>query len=302
VTAGNLHPFFEPQTLAKLQGLQLRARRIVEGYVAGLHRSPFHGHSIEFAQHREYAPGDDLRYVDWKVFARTDKYYVKQYEDETNLICYVVVDISASMQYRGPSAAMSKLEYAQCLAASLSWLVLEQQDAVALVTFDEQVRASVPPSNNAAHLKLVLQVLENAQPSGKTRAGAVFQELAGKFTKRGVVILISDLLDDAASIAAGLKQLRHQRHDVALFHVLDAAEVDFPFRRPLLFRGLEHGTNMVTDPAALRRTYLAEMKKHVDAVQYHCREREIDYRLVRTDQPFDVALTSFLASRMSRIK
>lgn len=302
MTAANLQPFCAPQTLAKLQGLQLRARRIVEGYVAGLHRSPFHGHSIEFAEHREYAPGDDLRYVDWKVFGRTDKFYVKQYEDETNLICYLVVDVSGSMQYRGSAAPLSKLEYAQCLAAALAWLVLEQQDAVALATFNEQLRASVPPSNTAPNLKHILQVLEASQPAGSTRAGAIFHELAEKFVQRGVVVLISDLLDDVGSVATGLKHLRHQRHDVVVLHVLDPAELEFPFRRPLLFRGLEQGLSVVTDPAALRNTYLAELRKHLDALEYHCREREIDYRLIRTDQPFDVALSSFLSSRMTRVK
>jgi len=302
VTAANWQPFFAPQTLAKLQGLQLRARRIVEGYVAGMHRSPLHGHSIEFAEHREYAAGDDLRYVDWKVFARTDKYYVKQYEDETNLICYLGLDASASMLYRGPGAAMSKLEYAQCLAAALAWLVLQQQDAVALITFDDQVRGSVPPSNNAAHLKHLLHVLESVQPAAATRAGAVFHEMAEQFPKRGVVVVISDLLDDVVSLAAGLRHLRHQRHDVVLFQVLDPAELEFPFRQPFRFRGLELGKNVITDPGPLRRAYLAELHKHLDAVQFCCREREIDYRLIRTDQPFDVVLSSLLASRATRVK
>jgi uncharacterized protein (DUF58 family) len=302
VTAGNLHPYFAPQTLVKLQGLQLRARRIVEGYLAGLHRSPFHGHSIEFAEHREYAPGDDLRYVDWKVFARTDKYYVKQYEDETNLICYLVMDVSASMQYRGPNAALSKLEYAQCVAAALAWLVLQQQDAISLVTFDDRIRAHLPPSNSAPHLKHVLQVLETSAPSAATRAGAILHELAGTISKRGVFILISDLLDNLDSLVTGLRHLRHQRHDVVVLHVLDAAEIDFPFRRPMLFRGLETATTLVADPASLRRTYLTELQKHIDAVQHFCRESEIDYRLARTDQPFDVTLSSFLSSRMSRVK
>jgi len=302
VTAANLHPFFAPQTLAKLHGLQLRARRIVEGYVAGLHRSPFHGHSIEFAEHREYAPGDDLRYVDWKVFARTDKYYVKQYEDETNLICYLVVDVSASMQYRGPQSPLSKLEYAQCVAAALAWLVLQQQDAISLVTFDDQIRAHVPPSSSAPHLKHVLQVLETSGSAPATRAGQVFHELAGTFSKRGVVVLISDLFDDINTLAAGLKHLRHQRHDVVVLQILDAAEVDFPFRRPMRFRGLEQSQNIVADPVALRRTYLAELQRHVDAVQHFCRESEIDYRLTRTDQPFDVTLSSFLSSRMNRVR
>ncbi len=302
MTGDHLHPYFEPQTLAKLHGLQLRARSIVEGYVAGLHRSPFHGYSIEFAEHREYAPGDDLRYVDWKVFGRTDKYYVKQYEDETNLICYLVLDISESMQYRGPASSMSKFEYAQCLAAALAWLVLQQRDAVSLVTFDDQIRANVPASNSPAHWKHLVDVLESARPAAKTRAGAVLHELAEKFSKRGVVILLSDLLDDVVSLTAGWRHLRHQRHDVAVLHLLDAAELEFPFQRPMLFRGLEQGPRVVTDPAPLRQAYQAELQAFLQAVKVSCQEREIEYRMLRTDQPFDRALSSFISSRMSKVR
>src|SRR5262245_13534903 len=203
----------EPRTLAKLKGLRLRARHIVEGYVAGLHRSPYHGFSIEFAEHREYAPGDDLRYVDWKVFGRTDKFYLKQYEDETNLIVYLVLDISESMTYQGPDAALSKLEYAQCLAASIAWLVLQQQDAVGLVTFDDQIRSTIRPSGNASHLKELLQAMETTPTTVKTKTGPVFHELAERWTKRGVVIILSDLFDNVATMLAGLKHFRHRRHD-----------------------------------------------------------------------------------------
>jgi uncharacterized protein (DUF58 family) len=302
VTGDHSHRYFEPRTVAKLQGLQLRARSIVEGYVAGLHRSPFHGYSIEFAEHREYAPGDDLRYMDWKVFGRTDKYYVKQYEDETNLICYIVVDVSESMQYRGPESSLSKFEYAQCLAAAVAWLVLNQRDAVSLVTFDEQVRASVPASNSPVHWKHLLHVLDMAPQTAKTRAGAVFHDLAEKFSKRGVVILISDLFDDLASITAGLRHLRHQRHDVVLFQLLDAAELDFPFQQPALFRGLEQGPLVVTDPAPLRQAYRTELQEFLRTIQSTCQEREIDYRLTRTDQPFDRVLSSFLSSRTTKVR
>lgn len=302
MTGDHSHPYFEPRTLAKLQGLQLRARNIVEGYLAGLHRSPFHGYSIEFAEHREYTPGDDLRYVDWKVFGRTDKYYVKQFEDETNLICYLVVDVSESMQYRGPGSPLSKFEYAQCLAAALAWLVLNQRDAVSLVTFDDQIRASVPASNSPAHWNHLLHTLDHAQTVAKTRAGAILHELSEKFTKRGVVIVISDLFDDLGSITAGLRHLRHLRHDVVLFQVLDPAELDFPFQQPTLFRGLEQGPQAVTDPGPLRRAYQAELNGFLHGVQAVCQEREIEYRLSRTDHPFDRTLSSFLASRMTKVR
>jgi uncharacterized protein (DUF58 family) len=274
----------------------------VEGYVTGLHRSPFHGYSIEFAEHREYTPGDDLRYVDWKVFARTDKYYVKQYEDETNLICYLVLDISESMQFRGPDSALSKFEYAQCLAAALAWLVLQQRDAVSLVTFDDQIRTSVPASNSPAHWTHLLEVLDAARPTAKTRAGAVFHELAERLSKRGVVILLSDLLDNVTALTAGWRHLRHQRHDVAVLHVLDPAELDFPFQQPALFRGLEQGPRVITDPERLRQAYQRELQTFLQTLRVSCQESEIQYRLLRTDQPVDRALSPFLASRMRKVK
>jgi uncharacterized protein (DUF58 family) len=292
----------DPRTLAKLKGLQVRARHIVEGYVSGLHRSPYHGFSIEFAEHREYAPGDDLRYLDWKVFGRTDKFYLKQYEDETNLICYLVLDVSESMRYQGPDSAMSKFEYAQCLAAALAWLILQQQDAVGLVTFDRQIRANVTPSSAATHLQPLLQVMEAAPLAAKTDTGPIFHELAERFRKRGVVVILSDFFDRVDSMLAGLKHFRHRRHDVVLFHVLDAAELDFPFRSPTLFRGLEQYPEVIADPRSLRQAYLREFGSFLRDVQQGCRGVQLDYRLMRTDQPFDVALSSYLAARMAKVK
>ena len=294
--------FLDPQTLAKLSGLQLRARRIVEGYVAGLHRSPYHGFSIEFAEHREYTQGDDLRYLDWKVFGRTDKYYLKQYEDETNLICYLAVDVSESMSYRGPDSPLSKLEYAQCLAASLAWLGLRQQDAVGLVTMDEQLRDSLSPSSHAAHLNQLLHILESARPQAKTSLGPVLKQLAQSFRRRGIVIVISDLFEDVASLIGGLKQLRRQRHDTIVLQVLDRAEMEFPFDRPALFKGLEGWPELVTDPRSLRQAYLREFDGHLKAVRRACREAETDYRLVRTDQPLDVPLSALLSARMVKVR
>ena len=287
----------DPRTLAKLSGLQLRARRIVEGYVAGLHRSPYHGFSIEFAEHREYAPGDDLRYLDWKVFGRTDKFYLKQYEDETNLICYLVVDVSESMGYGGPDAPLSKLEYAQCLASSLAWLVLRQQDAVGLVTLDEKVRDSLPPTSQAAQLKQLINRLESAQPGDKTGLGRLLKQLAQTFRRRGIVVIISDLFDDVATLAAGLKQLQRRRHDTIVLQVLDSAEQTFPFQQPALFKGLEGWPDLVTDPRLLRRAYLKELDTHLRAISRACREAESNYRLVRADEPIDRHLSALLAAR-----
>ncbi len=292
----------DPQTLAKLQGLQLRARHIVEGYVAGMHRSPYHGFSIEFAEHREYAPGDDLRYVDWKVFGRTDKFYLKQYEDETNLILYIVLDASESMRYKGPDAALSKFEYAQCVAASLAWLVLAQQDAIGLVTFDSQIRTLIKPSSSPSHLQQVINVIEGAGAGKKTNTGPIFHELAERFTKRGIVLILSDLFDNVDAMLAGLKHFHHRRHDVIVMHTLDAAELEFPFRGPTMFKGLEEYPEVLADPDALRKAYLQEFQKFTQHVQRGCRQHNLDYRQLVTDQSLDVVLASYLAQRMARVK
>jgi uncharacterized protein (DUF58 family) len=294
--------YLDPQTLARLEGLKLRARHIVEGYVAGLHRSPFHGFSIEFAEHREYAPGDDLRYVDWKVFGRTDKVYLKQYEDETNLVCYLVLDTSESMRYRGPNSPLSKLEYAQCIAASLAWLVLTQQDSVGLATFDNEVRHYVRPASNPTHLKQLLQVMESAHADRKTATGPIFHDLAERLKKRGVVLILSDLFDDVDSMLAGLKHFRHRRHDVILFHVLDPAELEFPFHNPTMFQGLEEMPEVLADPRSLREAYLREFESYRRRVESAALAQQMDYRVIRTDMNLGLALSAYLAGRMQQVK
>ena len=296
----NYQKFLDPQTLAKLDGLELRAQRIVEGYVAGLHRSPYHGFSIEFAEHREYVAGDDLRYVDWKVFGKTDKIYLKQFEEETNLISYLLLDTSESMRYQGPDAAMSKLEYAKCVAAALAYLILQQQDAVWLVTFDREIRALVRPSSNPSHLKQLLHVMEESAAERKTSTGPIFHDLAERLRKRGIVMIFSDLFDDVNAMLTGLKHFRHRRHEVVIFHVLDPAELEFPFRRTTLFKGLEQMSDVLTEPQTLRRAYLQAMERFLRNLRQGCRSQNIDYVLLRTDQRIDVALSEYLALRMSR--
>jgi len=298
----NYQKYLDPRTLAKLQGLELRARLIVEGYVSGVHRSPFHGFSIEFAEHREYVPGDDLRYVDWKVFGKTDKYYLKQYEEETNLVSYLLLDTSESMRYRGPDAAMSKLEYAQCVAASMSYLILQQQDSVGLVTFDREVRALVRASSNPSHLRQLLHVMEESVPERKTAVGPIFHDLAERLKKRGIVFVLSDMFDDVPAMMAGLKHFRHRRHEVVIFHILDPAELDFPFRHMTMFKGLEQLPEVLADPRSLRQAYLEEFGRFVTDVKRGCRQHRIDYVQMPTDQPLDLALSSYLAARMTRTK
>ncbi len=298
----NYQKYLNPQTLASLHGLELRARLIVEGYVSGVHRSPYHGFSIEFAEHREYVSGDDLRYVDWKVFGKTDKFYLKQYEEETNLVSYMLLDTSESMRYRSDAAPLSKLEYAQCVAGALSYLVLQQQDSVGLATFDKEIRAIVRASSNPSHLKQLLHVMEESVPERKTSMGPIFHDLAERLKKRGIVVVLSDFFDDVNTMMAGLKHFRHRRHEVVLFHVLDPAELDFPFQQPTLFKGLEEFPQVLTDPRSLRKAYLKEFHEFQRQVKQGCRSLRIDYVEMRTDQPLDVALSSYLASRMTRFR
>lgn len=292
--------YLDPRMLSRLQGLELRARSIVEGYVAGMHRSPYHGFSVEFAEHREYVPGDDLRYVDWKVFAKTDKVYLKQFEEETNLVCYLLLDTSESMRYKSDSAALSKLEYAQCIAASLAYITLHQQDSVGLVTFDQEIRTLLRPSSNPSHLKQMLRVMDESRPERKTATGPIFHDLAERLKKRGVVVILSDLFDDVPQMLAGLKHFRHRRHEVVVFHVLDPAEVDFPFQQATLFKGLEQLPDVLSEPRALRKAYLAEFAAFQRQVQQGCRAQRADYVPMRTDQTMDVALSAYLASRLMR--
>jgi len=297
----NYQKYLDPRTLAKLQGLELRARQIVEGYVSGVHRSPFHGFSIEFAEHREYVPGDDIRYVDWKVYGRSDKIYLKQYEEETNLVCYMLLDTSESMRYQSADAPLSKLEYAQCIAASLAYLVLQQQDSVGLVTFDKEVRALVRASSNPSHLRQLLHVMEESVPERKTNTGPIFHSLAERLKKRGIVLVLSDMFDDVPQMMAGLKHFRHRRHEVIVMQVLDPAELDFPFRRTTRFKGLEQLPEVLTDPRSLRKAYLEEFGRFRRELEKQCRGQRIDYLQIRTDQSIELALTGYLASRANRI-
>jgi len=295
----NYQKYLDPQTLASLEGLDLQARLIVEGYIAGMHPSPYHGFSVEFAQHREYVPGDDVRHVDWKVWSKTDKYYLKQYEEETNLLLYLLLDTSESMAYAS-GRNVSKLQYAQFVAAALAYMVLQQQDSVGLATFDESVRRYLKPAGQPSHLKELLHILDVTPARAKTDMGQVFHELADRLNRRGVVVILSDLFDDVPRVIAGLKHLRHRRHEVIVFHILDPAELDFPFRDTTLFKGLEGLPEVLTEPHALRRAYQDEIGAYLDEMKKGCRMINIDYVPLRTDQPLDGALSSYLSARASR--
>ena len=292
--------YLDPQTLASIQGLDLAARLAVEGYVAGMHKSPYHGVSVEFAEHREYVPGDDIRHVDWKVWSKTDKFYLKQYDEETNLLTYLLLDTSESMGYAS-EGHVSKLQYAQLVAAALSYLVLQQQDSVSLATFNAKVDRFLRPSGQPSHLKDVLQVMSATPARQKTDLGAIFHDLAERFKKRGLIVLLSDLFDEPSRILAGLRHFRHRRHDVIVFQVLDPAELDFPFRQTTLFKGLEGLGDQLADPASLRRASQDEVNAFCSELRKGCQSINIDYVLLRTDQSLDQALSSYLATRSARL-
>ncbi len=293
--------YLNPQTLASLEGLDLQARMVVEGYVAGMHPSPYHGFSVEFAEHREYVPGDDIRHIDWKVWSKTDKLYLKQYEEETNLLLYLLLDTSESMGYASGDN-VSKLQYAQFVAASLAYMILQQQDSVGLVVFDDGVRRYLKPAGQASQLKELLHMLEVTPAREKSDIGMVLNDLAERFKKRGVVAILSDLFDEPSRILTGLKHFRHRRHEVIMFHILDPAELEFPFRATTLFKGLEGMPEVLTEPHALRRAYQDELSAYLDELQKGCRLMDIDYVPLRTDQSLDVPLSSYLASRAARVR
>lgn len=293
--------YLNPQTLASLSGLDLQARMVVEGYVSGMHKSPYHGFSVEFAEHREYVPGDDIRHIDWKVWSRSDKYYLKQYEQETNLLTYLLLDTSESMGYSS-GANVSKLRYAQFVAAALAYMVLQQQDSIGLATFDERVQRYVRPSGQPSHLKEVLQVMDRSPARAKSDIGAIFHDLAERFKKRGVVVVLSDLFDEPSRILTGLRHFRHRRHEVIVFHILDPAEIDFPFRQTTLFKGLEDLPEILTEPYALRKAYQEELGAFLTELRKGCRASDIDYVPLRTDEMLDGPLSTYLASRAARAR
>jgi len=290
--------FLDPAVLARISSLELRARTIVEGFLSGLHRSPLKGFSVEFAEYRQYLPGDDLSTMDWKVYARTDRHYVKKFEEETNLRGYLVLDISASMTYG--SGAMTKLEYASSLAASLAYLMNRQRDAAGLVTFDDQIRHVTAPSIRPGHLRGLLVTLDRLEAGRQTDAGRPLHQLADAMGKRGLVVLVSDLLDDPARVIDGLKHFRFRGNDVLVFHVLDHAERTFPFERPVRFKDLESDEEVMASPHAVRAQYLASLEALVDTYRRELRLAGIDYTLVDTSEPLDVALLSYLAVRGRR--
>jgi len=286
--------YLDPKTLDRVKRLDIRARLVVEGFVTGQHRSPYHGFAVEFATHREYAPGDDLRHIDWKVWSRSDRLYIKEYEEETNLRCTILLDASKSMQYGG---AWRKYDHAATAAASLAYLLQQQQDAVGLVTFSTKVQKNLPASTHPNHLKLMLHELEQTQPDDKTDVERVFPELAQQLRRRGLVVLISDLFLPAATLAQSLQQFRLRKHEVIVFHVMHADELTFPFDDNTLFRGLEEPVQLHAEPRALKKSYLAAVERFLAETRKTCASAGVDYVLVNPHEPLDAVLSGYLAFR-----
>jgi uncharacterized protein (DUF58 family) len=285
-------------TLAKLAGVKLRARAVMEGVLSGLHKSPHQGQSVEFSEHKEYAPGDELRHLDWKAFGKLDRYYVKRYEHETNLRATLVIDGSASMGYR--SGALSKLEVASTLAGALAYLLVRQQDAAGLSVVTREGFTDVPGRAAAGHLQTVLGALESLQPSGGTDLFAAAEHLAERVRRGGLVLVFSDLFDDREDALARILALRARRNDVAIFQVLDPAELEFPFDDPTLFLSMEDERKLEVNAREIRQSYLEEFQAFLARTRAACTEADVDYTLVRTDEPLDAVLLRFLGRRQGK--
>lgn len=294
----NLGKYLDPKTLDKIKRLDVRARLVVEGFITGGHRSPYHGFAVEFAAHREYTPGDDLRHIDWKVWSKTDRLYIKEFEEETNLKCHLVLDRSKSMHYGSAGGGWSKFDYAATATASLAYLMQQQQDAVGLVTFSNQIDRNFRPSTHPSHLKMLFHELEQTRCDNRTEVVDAFHGLASQIRQRGMVILLSDLFLPTADLAQSLRQFRLRRHEVIVFQILHPDELTFPFDENTLFRGMEVDVQLLTEPRALRRSYLAAMERHTAEVKRLCASTGIDYVLLDTSKPLDATLTSYLNFRL----
>ena len=289
------YKYFQPEQASRLGKLGLVARMAVEGFITGLHKSPHRGVSVEFAEHREYSVGDEIRHLDWKALARTDRYYIKQYEQETNLRTHILLDVSGSMDYG--STGISKLEYGCYLSAMMAFLMARQQDQVGFTAFDEAVRFHMPPGSTPAHLDELFRKLEALRPGKLTRIGGVFHDLAEQAGKRGLVVIISDLYDEPKEVMRGLRHFVHKKHQVILFHVLDPAEVELPFNQLLTFVDMEDDSRIQVDPKMIRDTYRQEIDAFLAQYRRECSESRIEYIVARTDTPYDAMLRGYLAKR-----
>jgi uncharacterized protein (DUF58 family) len=295
----NAEKYLRPDVIRQVSRLDLRAKFIVEGFLSGLHASPYHGFSVEFSEHRKYTPGDDLKDIDWNVYAKTDKYYIKKFQAETNLTGYLLLDLSASMDYTW-KGELTKFDYCVCLAAALGYLMIHQQDPVGLITFDTQIRASLPPKSRRSHLAAILGVLANLKPTGPTDIAGCLHRVAATTRNRGLVMLFSDLLADPGPVLEGLHHLRHRGHEVIVFHVLDQAEAEFPFSGTVEFADVESPQTMTVDARGIKDDYLAAIAEFREQYRRDCAAARIDYVPTHTGVSFDKALLEYLIRRQSR--
>ncbi|MFO0838258.1 MAG: DUF58 domain-containing protein [Phycisphaerae bacterium] len=286
--------YLDPEVIARLRGLELRARSVVAGFISGMHRSAYHGFSVEFAEHRQYVPGDDIRYIDWRIFGRADRLYIKEYEEETNLRCHLLLDASNSMAYGQPR---SKFDFACRLAATLAFLIVQQQDAAGLLTFDSQVRRVLPCKAGKPHLSDLMRVLEETAPAGQSHVKTLFHRLAEELRQRSMVILISDLLADADDVIGGLEHMAYAGHEMIVMHVLDEDEWGFPFVENVMFHGLEDESRLLADPQSLRASYLDALQRFILRVETACRKHRADYVAVNSRDSVDAVLSAYLARR-----
>ncbi|UCG57358.1 MAG: DUF58 domain-containing protein [Phycisphaerales bacterium] len=290
------HKYLDPAFLSKLANMDLVARCAVEGFFSGLHPSPFHGFSVEYSDHREYHPGDELKFVDWKVYGRSDKLYIKQYQQETNAAAYILLDSSKSMSFSG-EGPVSKMDYGSFLAAALSYLMLKQGDSTALVLFGEGLKRQMPPKSKRTHLNTILVELQHNKPSGRTNLAGVLHTIAETTKRRGIVILISDLLDDEGDIFKGLAHLKFLKHDVIVFHTMDHQELNLDYEGLIQFEDLESKAKMRTFPRSLQQTYRQRVAEFLSDIERTARKGDIDYCLLDTSEPLDRALMAYLAKR-----
>ncbi|VTT97679.1 Uncharacterized protein OS=Chthoniobacter flavus Ellin428 GN=CfE428DRAFT_2679 PE=4 SV=1: DUF58 [Gemmataceae bacterium] len=288
--------YLQPDVLARAESLGMKARQVVEGLRVGDHKSPFKGFSVEFVQHREYVPGDDIRHIDWKSYGRSERYTIKQYEQETNFACHVLLDASNSMRYG--SGATNKLEYAKLLAASLAYLVIRQRDTVSLRVFNTRVVTELPQSSQMGHINAITRTLEALEPSEGTNLGPMLDQVAERTGRRGIVVLISDCLEELEPTLAGLRQMRFRGHEVILFHVLHPDEVNFPLDGNIRFVGLEGFEELMTRPHLLRPSYLKIVQKYLADIRRGCDGSGVDYMQLLTDRPLSNALAEYLVRRL----
>ncbi|HUT35243.1 MAG TPA: DUF58 domain-containing protein [Planctomycetota bacterium] len=289
--------YLDFDVIARISNMQLLAKVVVEGFILGLHRSPYRGFSVEFAEYRQYTAGDEIKHIDWKVYGKTDRYYIKQFEEETNLTCHILLDSSGSMAYKSRETGLSKLQYGSCLAACLSYFMMRQRDATGLTVFDTKARLMLPPRTRQSHLHRILTELDHLEPGGETNVAGPLHDLAESLKRTGLVILISDLLDDPQKVLSALQHFRFKGHDIIVFQIMDDAELTFPFDSMTEFTDLETSEKLLVAPEGIKPVYMAELRRFLTAYEKGCADLRADYKLFDTRSPLELGLSEYLHRR-----